>query len=32
MKEILDIVMTVGMVGLILFIITGYYRTKYDKE
>lgn len=32
MKEILDIVMTIAMVGFFIFIVNGYYQKKMEKE
>ncbi len=32
MKEILDIMMSVGMVAFLIFIVNGYFKTKFDKE
>jgi len=32
MQAIIDIFMTVAMVGIMLYIITGYYAQKYGKD
>jgi len=32
MQAIIDIFMTVGMVGIMLYIITGYYAQKHGQD